>query len=344
MLLSKTIRDAIISILIGCLIVACSGAQANGDPTAAPTNPVPASATAAAVAPSPTTASTTDTQPTPSPAPQMGLENVPAFSHIFVIILENESFQQITGNSKAPYLNSLATRYATADNYYAVAHPSVPNYLALTSGSTQGVRFDCTSCSYNQQNIVDQLESHGKTWRAYLQDMPTVCSPVVQAGDYVKKHNPFLYYTDITSNPLRCANDVPLTSLDLDLATGNVPNFVWITPNLCNDMHNCGDDVGDKWLSEFVPRILASSAWQNNGVLFILWDEGGSLRDCCGLGSGGHVPALIVAPTVKPGYHSTAQYSHYSWLRTVEDAWGLGYLGNAAAPGVTAMADLFTGH
>ena len=161
-------------------------------------------------------------------------------SHIVVIVMENKEYSDVLGNAAAPYLNGLARRYGVATQSFAISHPSLPNYLALTSGSTHGITSDCTSCSVRAPNIVDQLTNAGISWKAYLEGYPAPCFTGASAGDYAKRHNPFIYYNDIAGNPARCSHLVGFGALTADLRAGRLPTFAWITPNLCDDTHDCG--------------------------------------------------------------------------------------------------------
>jgi phosphatidylinositol-3-phosphatase len=263
--------------------------------------------------------------------------SVPAFDHIFEIVMENHGNGQIIGNTaEAPYINSLAGQYGLAANYYSVAHPSLPNYLALTGGDTF-VTSDCTSCFQNAPNVADRIEAGGRTWKAYMEDMPAACA----FGDsypYIQHHNPFVYYDDIRTNTARCAaHDVPFSQFATDLTNGTVPNFAWITPNMCNDMHDCSIGSGDAWLQQQVPAILASSAYTSqNSLLMITWDEDDDT------GGANQVATLVIAKSVPAGYTSSASYTHYSLLKTVEQAWGLSAL-TANDANASPMADFFTG-
>ncbi len=238
--------------------------------------------------------------------------------HVFLIVMENKSPEEALGGT---FTASLAARYAVAANYHAVAHPSVPNYLALTSGQTWGVEDD----SYHvlpTQDLGSQLTAAGVTWRAYMDGMTAGCldSPV----PYDPGHNPFAFYGG------RCpANVVPLTSLDADL-NGNAPLFIWITPDMCHDEHSCAVSVGDEWLRQTAGKIMASKAWTANGVLFITWDEDDGSQD-------NKVLTLVVSPH---GTHNVSNqpYTHYSLLATIEDLLGVGRLGNAAQ--ATPMSDV----
>jgi phosphatidylinositol-3-phosphatase len=295
----------------------------------------------------------------PGPAPTTTAPGT-AFSHVFIIVLENEEVSAVLGNDRAPYVSSLAAQYATAAQYFAVTHPSLPNYLSLTAGTPQPL--DGLDCSVGPDchvagthtNIADEIEASGRTWMAYMESMPAPCT-LQNAGTYAVRHNPFVYFDDIrTGANDRCAtHDVPYDAAQFAsmLQSSAMPNFVWITPNLCNDGHDsCGGDGvahSDAWLAQNVPPILASPAFQQGGVLFITWDEGGSDRTCCGLGEGGgQVATLVISPHGKRGYQSQVPYNHYSLLRTIEDGWQLGELGNtnpAVQPGIQPMSDLVTG-
>jgi len=301
------------------------GHQKHPQPTPTPLSTPP---------PTPTPAAT----PLPTPTP-IGSGTLPNFSHVFLIVMENEESTGIMGNNAAAYINALATGHGLATQYFAVSHPSLPNYLALTAGSTFGIASDCTGCYVNATNIADQVESSGRSWKGYLESMPSSCY-VGDAYPYMQKHNPFIYYNDVRTNPARCAEHVvPFTQLSTDLVNGTVPNLAWITPNMCNDMHDCSIATGDAWLANVVPGILASSAFQNGGVLFITWDEGESSAGCCGNAAGGQVATLVIAPNGVAGLRSTIAETHYSLLRTIEDAWGLSALGQAAS--AVAMREYF---
>jgi len=243
----------------------------------------------------------------------------PQARHVFMIVMENHSPDQALSGE---FTSSLAAKYGVADNYHAVAHPSVPNYLALTSGKTWGVRDD----SYRvlpREDIGSQLTKAGVTWRAYMEGMNTgACldSPL----PYDPGHNPFAFYGG------ECpSNVVPLTALAGDLA-GSTPRFSWITPDRCNDTHDCDVSVGDDWLRQQVGAITASKAWKDGGVLFITWDEDDQSAD-------NRVLTLVIAPGMSH-ITSTKEYTHYSLLATVEDLLGVPRLGDAAR--ATAMTDL----
>jgi acid phosphatase len=255
---------------------------------------------------------------------------VPSFSHVFVIVMENHEYNSVIGNPAAPYTNGLVANYGLATNYFAASHPSLPNYLALTAGSTFGIASDCTTCFVSATNIADQVEGSGRSWKAYMEDMPVPCYLGASSGNYAMKHNPFMYYNDIRNNTARCAAHVaPFTQFWVDMNSGQVPDFVWITPNMCNDTHDCPVGTGDAWLHSVVPAITGSAAFRNGGALFITWDEGSSNAGCCSGSWGGHVATLVIAPNVTPGYRSAVAENHYGLLRTIEDGFHLAHLGAA---------------
>src|ERR1700730_6076703 len=171
-----------------------------------------------------------------SPANNSSLKN---YQHVFIIMMENTGYTHLIGNPGAPWINSAAATYGLATNYTGVTHPSQPNYIAATSGSTNGVTSDIDVTLY-VPNIVDQLEAHGKTWKAYMQSYALCTTPLAHAcGNqlYERKHNPFVSYQDVQNNPACVANIVDFSQFATDLASGNVADYTWISPDQCHDMH-----------------------------------------------------------------------------------------------------------
>jgi len=230
--------------------------------------------------------------------------------------MENKEYAQLVGSNDAPFINQLAAQYTVVDHAYAITHPSLPNYLALLAGDTFGITSDCTTCFVQGPNLVDSLEARGRSWKAYMEDMPSPCFTGTSAGGYALKHNPFLYFQNIRNNPGRCERIVPLSQLDQDFASGSVPDFVWISPNLIHAMHDASIGTGDTWLATFVPRLLASAAWQRGGTLIVTWDEGTTEAGCCELAAGGNVLTLVIQPRTTAGGRLTQPVTHYSTLRT----------------------------
>jgi phospholipase C len=261
-------------------------------------------------------------------------------SHVVVIMMENKEAGDVIGNPAASYENALARRYGLATESYAITHPSLPNYLAITSGSTDGISSDCTACTVNAGNIVDQLGAAGVTWRAYLEGVPTACFIGAGAGEYAKKHNPFIYYNDVSRSRSRCSNLVGIGALGSDLRAHRLPTFVWITPNLCDDTHDCGVGSGDSFLSRIVPPLLKALGPQ--GFLVLTWDEGVSSQGCCGgAAHGGRVATIVAGPLVIAGARTASPIDHYGVLATIERALRLPLLGAAADPRNGSLAPLF---
>jgi acid phosphatase len=262
-------------------------------------------------------------------------------SRIVVIVMENKENTDVLGNSAAPYLNGLAQRYGVATQSYAITHPSLPNYLALASGSTQGITSDCTGCSVAAPNIVDQLTIAGISWKAYLQDYPAPCFTGATAGNYAKRHNPFIYYNDIAENPARCSHLVGFDALTADLRSGQLPTYAWITPNVCNDTHDCGVATGDSFLASTVPSLLRELG--PHGFLVLTWDEGSSNAGCCGgVAAGGHIATVVAGPDVVPGSQEGLPIDHYGVLATIERALALPLLSGAADSRSGQLDQLFT--
>ncbi len=246
---------------------------------------------------------------------------VPTFTHVVLVVFENHEVTAIAGSPAAPTFNALARRYATLTSYNAVAHPSLPNYLALVSGSTQGISSDCTECIVEARNLADTLAAAGKTWKTYAEDLPYPGFTGPSAGRYAKKHDPFLYFRDIVYSRARRDRVVPFTRLARDLAARRLPDFSLLIPDLCHDMHDCSVATGDAWLKAHVVPLLRSPELRG-GVIFVIFDEGTS-----DAGGGGRVDALALGPTVRRGSTFARVTNHYGLLRTVEDAWGLPRLG-----------------
>jgi hypothetical protein len=343
----------------------------------------------------------TTQQSTPSPTSVATPQGTPtqvgtALQHIFYIMMENHSVNEILGNTDgAPYLNQLANSYGVALHYFGVTHPSLPNYLAAISGDFQGIWDDCAAgaavtCEpevfgssltrneaisasnrphmFSGQTLVDQLEAHNLTWKAYMQSMPSTGYTGESTTLYAQKHNPFVYFMAIRNSPARMQRIVPLTQFDQDMKSGNVPNFVWITPDVCSDMHGVSlvsalalgipacatsDGIiarGDNFIHTIVPKIMNSPAWTEGSAIVIPWDESDNSSDGCCKGptgvngvtlGGGNVPLIVI--TSKGPRHiviSDRSFNHYSLLATIEQLWGLGCLRNTCG---LNNADLLTG-
>jgi phospholipase C len=287
------------------------------------------------------------------------------FQHVFVIMMENTGYSHLIGNSNAPWINQAATTFGLATNYHGVSHPSQPNYIAATSGALNGV-FNDNDITIDVPNIVDQIEASGRTWKGYMQSYfagGNADKLAHSAGNqlYERKHNPFVSYTDVQTNPARMANLVDFSQLATDLSSGNVPDYSWISPDQCNDMHGRGapasdpcsfsneDNLiatGDAFLRAMVGMIMSSPAWTGNSVIFVTWDESdfpfGDVSGCCdAVPGGGHVVTLVISHSDHSARTSSAPYNHYSMLATIEQGWQIGCLANTCdSANVKPMSDL----
>jgi phosphatidylinositol-3-phosphatase len=242
---------------------------------------------------------------------------LPDFTHVVLVVFENHEASSIAGSPAAPTFNALARRYATVTSYTAVAHPSLPNYLALVSGSTHGITRDCTDCVVPARSLADTLAVAGKTWKTYAEDLPYPGYTGGSSGRYAKKHDPFLYFRDVVGSRARRDLVVPFPQLARDLAERRLPDFSLVIPNLCDDMHDCPVATGDAWLHAHIVPLLHSPELRG-GVIFVVFDEGTSDE-----GGGGHIEALALGPTVRRGSRFERATNHYGLLRTIEDAWKL---------------------
>jgi hypothetical protein len=272
-----------------------------------------------------TRAETSSTAPGPSPCGTTA--RPPArYAHVVWVVMENTAYSSIIGASKAPYINQLARQCGSATNFEAEAHPSLPNYIAMTSGSTQRITDDDGPSSHrlNVASIFSQAGSGH--WRALEESMPSRCDRS-DSGDYAVRHNPAAYYTNLRTD---CpAQDVPLQ------ATPQVSaRFTFVTPNLCHDMHDCNVQTGDRWLRTFLPKVFATAQYKTGRTaVFLAWDEDDGRQS-------NHIATLVVAPSVRRGTRAATKFTHYSLLRTTEELLGLRpFLGRAAT--ATSMRTAF---
>jgi len=330
---------------------------------------------------------------TPSMSSASVHKGIPRYQHIVEIMMENTSFSTIIGNPLAPNLNALASKYGLATDYFGVTHPSEPNYVANVGGSFFGIQDDnnfyctpalansdptCTGTTVdhtiNAPSLADQLTAKHLTWKGYFQNLPpTPATGPVKTGPnangpyvfkwpsstdalYASKHNPFVNFTGTQD---AVANMVPDTQLGADLATGRLPNFSYIVPDQCNDMHGtggCGDEntlisTGDAYVGTLVSEITHSAVWnRGTNAIVVTWDEddfsdeGQPGTGCCGADpGGGHVVTIVITNHGPRHLTDSTPYNHYSLLRTIEDAFGLPCLQNACdtKDGVKPMTPLF---
>ncbi len=309
--------------------------------------------------------------------PVEGAGGIPAYQHIFVVVMENHNYQQIIGNPHAPRINSLAQRYGLATHYYGITHPSEPNYVALIGGSNFGIQSDDpysdtagqasdhVNHTITASNLADQLEAAGLSWKSYQQSLPYpgytgTYYPSSANPLYASKHDPFLNFADIQTNPARLQKIVPDTQLFTDLQSDAVPNVSFIAPDQCHDMHggaptcpyaNNADDPkdkndiflvqqGDAYVANLVDTITSSRTWkQGNNAIVVTWDENdnydnrndpASYTGCCDAPTphgGGQVVTIVIANHLHYGPHGiqdATPYNHYALLRTIQTAFRLG--------------------
>jgi phosphatidylinositol-3-phosphatase len=249
----------------------------------------------------------------------------PAFQRAVLVVFENKDRSTIAGRRAAPTFNAYARRYASLTDYHAITHPSLPNYLALVSGSTHGTTSDCSDCTVDAVSIADSLESAGLSWKVYAERLPSVGFLGGGFEDYTKHHDPFIYFRSILEAPDRLGRIVPFTQFQLDLAGRTMPAFSLVVPDLCHDMHDCSVEAGDKWLHGLLPPLLRSPQMRH-GVVFVLFDESKSKTTT----DGGHVFAFAAGGAVRSHSTYARRLTHYGLLATLEANWRLRRLGESA--------------
>ncbi len=270
-----------------------------------------------------------------SPA-RPGVKRARRFGHVFLVVMENEPFAAALAD---PSIARLARRYAYEANSYAAAHPSLPNYLALTGGSTFGITSDCLTCFVSAPNLAQQLQAAHLSWDGYFQSVSQSCYLGTSYGEYAAKHNPFRYYRDVRSRRALCSHLRPYAELRsaLEAPARRTPAFVWVTPNVCYDGHSCPLFLAGRFLTGLVREITASAAWRDGGLLLVTWDEGsgGDPRSITPAGrvlpsgGGGHILTLVITPRLPPGTVLGAPMSHYGLLATIEENFRLPLLAKA---------------
>jgi phosphatidylinositol-3-phosphatase len=276
---------------------------------------------------------------TPPPPVTPSQQNV-RFGHVFVVVEENHNYSDVVASSSMPYLNGLINQYGLAANYFANAHPSIPDYFMLTTGQTLTLIDALTPQSFpvSADNTVRELIAAGKTWKSYAEDLPNVGYTGGDTGNYAVRHNPLAYMTDVQNNSAQVKNLVPFTQFSADLPTANLPEYSFIVPNLCNDAHDCPLAAADAWLKTNIDPVIQSPVFQKDGLLIIVFDEADTLDLTAG---GGHVAAVIVSPLGKRGYKSLAFYQHQSVLRLTLEGLGVTKLPGDAAT-APAMWEFFS--
>jgi phosphatidylinositol-3-phosphatase len=275
-----------------------------------------------------------------------GNSAVPQVAHVFVVVEENHSFSEVVGNPDLPYFNSLVAAAGLSTQYYANAHPSLPNYFMLTTGATI-TDSDSFTGTVSQDNVVRALTSAGKSWKCYAESLPSAGYLGSDVGAFLRHHVPFAYVSDVQNNPAQAANIVPFTQFAIDLASGNLPSYSFIVPNIYDDAHSCPGGAttcsdtqkltaADAWLQSNLDALIKSPAFQDS-LIIITFDESEISDTQYG---GGHIATVIVSAKTRPAYRSSTFYQHQSTLRLTMKALGVLDFPGAAAT-VPDMGEFF---
>lgn len=248
------------------------------------------------------------------PSAAIAATTVPRPDHVVLVMLENKRYSQINANSSAPFLNSLASQGAKFSMSFGITHPSQPNYLAILSGSTQGITDDSCPHTFAGENLAHQLNSAGLSFKGFSESMPSNGYTGCTSGNYARKHNGWVDFSNVPAS-----NNLTFASFPTDFT--RLPSFSYVVPNLCNDMHDCSIGTGDSWLRSHLDAY-AQWAKTHNSVLIVTFDEDSGT-------STNQIFTVFVGQHVKVGSF-TESINHYSILRTVEDAYGLAAVGGAA--------------
>jgi phospholipase C len=264
-------------------------------------------------------------------APQADAARVPRLKHVWVFVLENHSYDEIIGNPDVPYLNHLARRHGLATHYYAVAHPSLPNYLAMISGSTHNCTSDSCQGNYRGRTLARQFAGHGLRWRGFVEALPEAGYTGGDSGAYTRHHNPFVYFRSIVQKPRQRSRIVPFRRFRRSL--GRPPALSYIVPTDEHNMHTGSEGAADAWMHTWVPRVMHSPGFRHRGAIFITWDEASKSDSsgCCIEGvHGGHEALIAIVHNGPRHVRLTKRRSAYSLLRTIEDGFRFAHLGHAA--------------
>jgi phospholipase C len=256
-------------------------------------------------------------------SPSAHAAGLPRPDHVVVVIEENHSYSDVIGNSSASYINSLAARGASFSSSFAITHPSEPNYLALFAGTTEDLSDDSCPHTFTGANLASELLAAGDTFTGYSESMPSDGYTGCTAGDYARKHAPWVNFTNVPAADSRTFAAFPRDFTML-------PTVAVVVPNLADDMHNGTVAQGDAWLRA---NLDAYARWApaHNSELIVTWDEDDN-------GANNQIPTLIVGANVKPGTYGE-KISHYSVLRTLEGFYGLPYAGSSSTAAPTT--DIF---
>jgi phosphatidylinositol-3-phosphatase len=282
------------------------------------------------------------TRPSKPAAPVLADTNgrFPKLDRVALLVLENRSYDEVIGSPDAPYINRLARRYALAERYYAIGHPSLPNYVALTGGSTFEIQTNCAGCDTSAPNLVTQLDTARISWKAYFEGLTSNALPGPASPIYNPHYNPFVYFETVRGRAADRSRILSFRSLRDDLVEGRLPRFSWIAPGVRHDGHNSSLRAADDYASFLVPLLLRSLGAE--GVLFLTWDEGASMdtSGVKGARGGGHVVLIAAGGAARRGATTGVRANHYALLRTIEAGFGLVALGNAASSTTPLLAGL----
>lgn len=259
----------------------------------------------------------------PSDQAKAQATSIPRPNHVVIVVEENHSYNEIIGNPSAPYINSLAQQGANFTASFGVEHPSQPNYLDLFSGSNQGVTDDSCPHTFSTANLGSNLLSAGFTFGGYSEDMPSVGYTGCNYNQYWRKHNPWVDFTNIPSSA-----NMPFTSFPSNF--NNLPTISFVIPNQNDDMHDGTISQADTWLKQHLDSYV-QWAKTNNSLLIVTWDEDDHTQN-------NQIPTIFVGPMVKPGNYNE-KINHFNVLRTLEDMYGLPYVGNSST--ATPIIDIW---
>ena len=259
----------------------------------------------------------------------------PPSSHVVLVMEENHSYSEVIGNSAMPYLNSLASQYASATQYFADAHPSIADYFMITTGKTESMDNTFTG-TVSDDNVVRELVKANKSWHCYAESMPSSGYMGADVAPYLKHHNPFVYLSDVIGTS-EAGNVIPFSQFATDLSSGTLPNYSFIVPNIMDDAHDGTLAAADQWLQANIDPLIKSASFQSDGLLIITFDEGNGNDNAH---VGGQVPLILVGPKVKKGYQSSTFYQHESTLRMMLQSLGVNSFPGASA-GAPKMGEFF---
>jgi phosphatidylinositol-3-phosphatase len=266
--------------------------------------------------------------------------NQPTFAHVILLLEENHSYSDVIGNSSMPYINSLAQKYGSAAQYYADAHPSLPNYFMLTAGKTE-TNTDSFNGVVSDDNVVRELVKAGKSWKSYAEGLPSAGYLGGDVYPYFRHHNPFTYLSDVQNSAAQAANIVPFTQFATDLASNALPQYAFIAPNALDDAHDGTLPQADSWLQQNIAQLIANANFQSSGLLIITFDESETTDIAHG---GGHVPMIVVSSQAKKNYVSQTVFQHESTLRLTLAASGVNSFPGAAVSFQLCRPPLFLRH